>query len=217
MSKNVFFLSLCGLLSLVTAGCSTSTISTSWSDPALPAGQIEHIAVLGVAKNDAPRRSFEDKMVAALKGMGVNAEPTYPFISHETPPGEDAMRALLLERNYDSVMVVRVTDERTETMVTSGTVQGYGSPYGGYGGYGGFAGHGGWYGNYSRSYYATYTPPRVVNYEVLTIEAAIHAVAEDRLYWTAQAESMPSGNIDKTIQDLVTKLADNLKSGGVLR
>ena len=199
------------VFALLLTGCSTSTISGSWTDPAIPAGQIKRVAVLGVAKNETARRSFEDKMTAQLKTMGVDAQPTYPFIPQDDPPDESAMSGLLTSQGIDTVMVVQVTNERTESMVSPGTVQGYGYPYGA----AGFGGYDGWYGSYSRSYSATYTPARVVNYEVLTIEATLHAVSSDTLYWTAQTETIPENSLEKAIDDLVSVLIKNLQDSKV--
>lgn len=66
-----------GLLAAV-AGCAAPTVpNTQWVDPQFTAKPVRSILVVGVAKDAANRRAFEDAMVAQLGARGAKAAPSY--------------------------------------------------------------------------------------------------------------------------------------------
>jgi hypothetical protein len=192
--------------------CSSAALKGSWKDPSVNAGQTRRIVVIGVAKDQLTRNLFEQEMSAAIVKLGGTAEPSYPFISSGTLSSEEEALHLLKQHGADAVLVARVTDQRTETVVTPGYATGYGGGYPAP-----YASHryGGWYGHYARSYDVVYSPPQVRDYEVFMIETSLHSLSENRLLWTALVESTAEGDSKKTVGDLVKVLEGALEKDGV--
>jgi hypothetical protein len=198
------------LLSL--SACSSAALKGSWRDPSIDAGQLGKIVVIGVAKEQLTRNLFEQEMSAAIAKLGGTAEPSYPFIPSGTLSSEEEAHRLLKQHGADGVLVARVTDQRTETVVTPGHATGYG---GGYPAPYASRRYGGWYGHYARSYDVVYTPAQVRDYEVFMIETSLHSVSENRLLWTALVESTAEGDSQKMVGDLVKVLENALEKDGV--
>ena len=200
------------ITALFLIGCSTSTIIGSWSDPGLTKGSVQNVLVIGVAKDDMIKRTYEDTMVIRLKEKGVLATPAYPLMKQGEKLERDAIVAYIQKNNIDSVMVTQMIDKRTETVVTPAQTSvrtgGYNSYRGGYGGY---------YPHYSASYNVISTPTTIQNYEVLTIEATLYKVedAQEKPVWSAQSETAPGGNINSDLSELVDKLIKDMSSKGV--
>ena len=202
------------ITALLLIGCSTSTIIGSWSDPGLTKGSVQHVLVIGVAKDVMVKRTYEDTMVIRLKEKGVLATPAYPLMKQGEKLERDAIVAYIQKNNIDSVMVTQMIDKRTETVVTPAQTS---VRTGDYNSYRAGGGYGGYYPHYSASYNVTYTPTTIQNYEVLTIEATLYKVedAQEQPVWSAQSETAPGGNINSDLSELVDKLIKDMSSKGV--
>ena len=65
-----------GAIALGVAGCASTTIRDSWSDPSFAGGPFRRIFVLGVFRDEGgERRTFEDIMSERLRATGVDAVP----------------------------------------------------------------------------------------------------------------------------------------------
>ena len=195
--NTIFFI----LAIVLVAGCSTSTLSGSWSDPSHEAGQLRNVAILAVSDQDIARRSFEESMANGIKTTGANATPSYNFIKGAKKLPKEAIRYELEIRNIDAVLVARVTEQRSETAVSPGYSVGSG-----------YYGRSGWYGSYNHYHTTTYIPPQVYNYKVYTVDASLHALEGERLVWSARIESVPEGDMKKTIDDLVSVIIKDMQA-----
>lgn len=201
-------------ITLLLSACSTSEIIGSWSEPALTGGGFHNVLVIGVAKNDMVRRTYEDMMVARLKEKGIQASPSYRFMNQNEKVEEGVVKKHLQQNNMDGVMVTKLIDKRTETVVTPAqTTVRTGDYYGSYRG----GGYNRYYPNYAASYDIVSTPATIQNYDVLTIETTLYKVQgeQEQPAWSAQSETAPGGNINSDLSELVDKLIKDMASQGV--
>ena len=204
------------IATLLLTGCSTSSIIGSWADPGLIKGSTKHILVLGISDSEMVKRSFEDTMVVRLKEKGVQATPGYRIVTHGEKIERDVVMQFMQTNSIDSVMVTKLIDKRTETVVTpSQTSVRTGGGYNSYNRAGGSYNR--WYPNYSASYDVTTTPSRVQSYDVLTIESTLYTVEseQEKPIWSAQAETAPGGDINSELSELTDKFVKEMSSGGV--
>ena len=199
------------ITALLLIGCSTSTIIGSWSDPSLTKGSVQHVLVIGIAENDMVKRTYEDTMVIKLKEKGTLATPAYPLMKKGEKLERDAVVDYMQKNNIDSVIVTKLIDKRTETVVTPGqtsvrTGDYYGSSYRG--------GYNNWYPNYAASYDVTHSPARTQEYDVLTIEATLYKIEgeQEQPVWSAQSETAPGGDINSDLSELVDKFIKDMSS-----
>ena len=81
------------LVALAAAGCASTRITDSWSDPAYTGGPFKRVMVMAVTRNGSARRSFEDIFAAKLRATGIEAVPAYTRLSQDGPVDEPTMNA----------------------------------------------------------------------------------------------------------------------------
>ena len=104
-----------GLLS-----CSSTQVVNQWSNPAYTSPSFKKVMVIGVTKQTAIRRSFEDEFAARLKAAGVNAVPSYLYISQDGPVGEAVLKQALKEAGADGVIITRLVRVQQKTEIAPG-------------------------------------------------------------------------------------------------
>lgn len=157
------------------AGCASTTLQSTWSDPAFTGGPFKKFFVMGLsARNVTARRVFEDIMVAKLQAAGVQAVPAYRYLNDDGPAGEQAMTAAVAQSGADAVMMSRLLGVDTRTNVSTAMVPGP------------MLGPGiGWYGAYS----GWYAVPQVTQYQIATAETTVYDATTRRLVWTATSQT----------------------------
>ncbi len=162
--------SLTGLWALFALlGCGSATkVTKVWVDPAAEAGSLRKLMVVGVGKTPTARRVFEDRFSAALKAIGVEAVPSYPYVG-DVGLDSAAVTRQMHEAHCDAVFVTRLVDRKT--------VRGYSSPA--------VPHYGGWYDYYSRSYAYAAAPGYTVENQVVNFETNLYRVSDGRLVWSA--------------------------------
>lgn len=217
MKRNAALCALLGIVLLLPA-CASSKLTASWVDPEFRPSQVRSMMVLGVSGEEMLRRTFEDEMVAQLAQFGLKATPSYRSISGTELPEKGAMEKWVGTQDVDGILVSRLVGTRQETVVQPGYTSrfGYGDPYWGRGRYPWVDPYHGWYGYYSGSYDTIHYPPEVYSYEVYIIETTLYLVASDAPVWSARAELSSRENLNRSIEELVTELVDNMADKGVI-
>lgn len=201
---------------LLTACASPSKLTASWVDPEFKRSQLQSVLVLGVSGEDLLRRKFEDEMVAQLRQYGIKASPSYRSISGKEIPGQAEMEEWIGNQDVDGIIVSRLVGTRQETVVYPGYTSRLGVYGGPYWGHPWVDPHHGWYRYYSGSYDIIHYPPEVSRYQVYIIETTLYLVDFDQPAWSARAEISSVKDMDKTLEDLITDLIDNMAEKGVI-
>ncbi|HKE48609.1 MAG TPA: hypothetical protein VKB52_11140 [Rhodanobacteraceae bacterium] len=186
-------------LALTIAACTAISVKNQWRDPAWPGPPAGNVVVVGIARNEATRRTFEDTFASELRKAGVSAESAYATIQ----PGENGkikLSEFVRQSNADAVLTTRVQRVQQKVDVSPG--------YYGYPGYGGFYG---WYGG------AWAAAPMVSQYEVVTLETTVWDPRSEKLIWAATTERVASGDIPKVTTQLAETLIPRMKSDHILR
>jgi len=184
-------------LVLALAGCAAITVTNQWRDPAFTGPPATNFVVVGIARNAATRRVFEDTFANDLRAAGVQAQPAYTQIED----GSNSVKLTdLVQRSHaDAVLTTRVQRVQQKVDVTPGTY---------YGGYGAFYG---WYGG------AWASAPMVSQYEVVTLETNVWNPNSGKLIWAATTERVASSDIPKVTSELANVLIPRMRADGVLR
>ena len=128
------------LVGLIVVACSSTVMDGSWSNPDYK-GQIKNVYVLGIAKNELNRRIFEDTFGKNLGSLGVKAVSSYQSLTKDQEASKDDIRQAMTANGCDSILMTKLTGQRTETVTNPGySTGGYSSGYRGRGGYGGRGG-----------------------------------------------------------------------------
>ena len=79
----------------ILGGCASTTLQSTWRDPAYAGGPFKRVFVVGLSARDGTaRRVLEDVIVAKLKAGGVDAIPGWQYLS-DGPMPEDALQEMV--------------------------------------------------------------------------------------------------------------------------
>jgi hypothetical protein len=163
--------------SALVAGCASTRLTDSWSDPSFTGGPFKKWLVVAVGGNTVATRVLEDTMVAKLKARGADAVQGYQFL----PSGrasEQQLDGAVTASGAQALMLVHLRRVETRTQVTTAVV-----PVGGPGfGWGGV--YGGWM-----------SVPDVQQYQVATVETTVYQVAQRRLVWSGVTQTFDPSSI----------------------
>jgi hypothetical protein len=207
-----------GIVVLLVAACSSTTLSGSWADPAFK-NKIKNVYIIGIAKNETTRRIFEDAFSGHLGDNGVRTVSSYKDLPNsEEATREDIIKGMT-DEGCDSVLLTKLVGQRKETVTTPGRVSGYSS--GGYGNRGGYYGNrGGYYNNwgsyYGRRHEVVYTPPTSTEFTILTVESVLYDLETEKMIWSGQFETVVEQDIEKNIKDFVIEVSKDMADKGII-
>jgi hypothetical protein len=196
---------------VATAGCAGpgTSLNQVWVDPSYAGGPIQKIFVIGVIKETARKRNFENTMAARFRELGIEAVPSWEAIPADKETDEASVRAAVEGRGFDSVIVSQLisVDKRTEYVPGSTYVDSYwGSPYYGYG----------YYPYYSSTYAVVHEPGYTIENTVVSVETNLYDVKTEQLKWAAVSETLNPQDVNNAIDGFSQVIiGDLLKQGFV--
>jgi hypothetical protein len=205
MKKNHLW---CAVVLAILAGvaCATkTTLSNVWRSDSYPRGTIQRIFVIGVAQNEANRRSFEDAFAAALALQNVDAVASYELLPASERLSKASIENAISGRGFQGVLVTRLlnVDERT-TYVPPST---YVRP--GYYGYG-------MYGYYGSSWDVVHNPGYTVTETIVRLETHLYDARTADLVWAAHSDTFDPSSIAAGVDSVTKKLSRQLAEDGML-
>lgn len=195
-------IALACLALLLASGCASTKLVSKWREPSVTQLSYSKILAVVMTQEDLTRRSGEDTLVRIL---GPKATASYTLFPTGKAPEQEAAKALLLEKGFDGVVVLRPVDSRTEVHYVPGTVSympTYGSLWGpGYWGYG---------------WGAVYEPGYVTQNTIVRVETLLFDLKKDKLIWASQTDTTNPTGLEKTIADIAKATAFAVKKEGLL-
>ena len=190
-------------LAVAVAGCASTRVIHQWTSPDISSVQFKKFLVIAISKQPGIRRSLEDEFVARLKTLGVDAVPSYGFITEDGPVEEPQLRESVQKSGADATLVTRFV--RVERK--------YYADYGPYS-YPPLLGFG-FYRGYAAAWAGYYEPATVYPYDVFISETSLYGTAKNELIWSGTIETMPQ-SIDKDISRYVDTVIEALRGKNLL-
>lgn len=183
-----------------TAGCASTTIKDSWSDPKLAPSSLKFEKILAIAMMpDQTRRVAEDEMVRQL---GPRATASYKFLSEEDLKNKEAAKTKVKEAGYDGAVIMRLTGKEQRLSYVPGS---YPAPYYSFYGYYGYAGA------------AVYDPGYMTTDTIVSIETNVYSVTEDKLLWSGLSETFNPANTVQLVTDVAKAVRGALQKQGLIQ
>jgi hypothetical protein len=176
MTRLIGRLASLAVVAMLVAGCASTSITDSWSDPSYQGGPFRRIMVLGVTKNTVARRIFEDIFASKLRATGVEAVPAYQHLPQDGPVGESELNAAVRASGADGLLMVRLLRVDRQTSVRPNYVP---MTFPGY------------YGFYS----AWVAYPDVYQYDIVTAEVNLFDVRTNKLVWGGTTETFNPSDV----------------------
>jgi hypothetical protein len=196
-STSILCVTLLGAAML--AACGTVTkIPNAWRNPAHEGMPFKKIFVIGVGKNDANRRLFEDQFAAVLSGHGAVASPSYGALPHSERLSEEQVRGAIEGGGYDGVIVTRLlgVEEKTEYIPPrTYTVPRH---------------YGGYYNYYGTTWDVVHQPGYFETHTIVRLETNLYDVGSGELVWSGQSETFNPDSLEDIIDSATQAVAKRL-------
>ena len=195
------------LLIMATFAISCGTVAKiekSWRDPDTQVNmeQLNKILVVAHLRNEADRRSTEDRMAGYLNGKGV---VSYTFLTKsENEENKEKVRAKLKADGFDAVVVMRLLDVDKDVQYVPGTISTYPTYYRGF------------YGYYYNSFNRFYDPGYYQTTKTYLVETNIYSLKQDKLIFSAVTSTANPENLDKLTNAVTKSVYQKIKSEGFI-
>jgi hypothetical protein len=189
---------------LLVASCASTTLQSTWMDPAYAGGPFKKFFVIGLSARDVTsRRVFEDIVVAKLQAAGAQAVPAWQSFRDEGQASEVAMDAAVAQSGADAVLMTRLlgvdTRVNVSPMMVPGPMMGPGFGPGWWGGYAGW-----------------YAVPQVTQYQIATAETTLFEVKTHKIVWSATSETFNPKSVQQEAPGLADTLIKALQARGLI-
>ncbi|HET8917811.1 MAG TPA: hypothetical protein VFN58_07190 [Candidatus Binatia bacterium] len=198
---------LLGLLGIVFVtlalnGCSTATppIVSEWRNPAYASGPFKRIMVGGPSGQTSVRRNFEDEFVVQLRAVGVDAMPSYQYLS-EDEIDENKLKEAAQKARANGVLFVRSV--KTEQKTNYGT----GFPNVSFG----IAGP-----NVGAAWSGLPVASGPYRYTEYTLDTALYDGAKNELVWSGTTRTAEPENVQTAIKSYVEAVIKALDAQNLL-
>lgn len=201
------------LIGMLLAGCSTTTLSGSWKNPAYTS-QVKKVYIVGIAKQKTTRRMLEDGFNRQLSAYGVTGLSSYRDFPTSQEVDEAKLATIVKDNGADVILMTNVTDKRTEEVVNPGRITTTGptytrryddrSYYRDYGSY------------YNQQRQMIYEPAIISKFKIVTVEATLYDTKTKQLIWSAQLETVIESDLQTMVDDFVKTVIDDMSSKGLL-
>ena len=189
-------------------GFNSTKLVFSWRNPGAPAGQYKNIMVLAMNGNASGRADFEDRMVATIAGLGVQAIPSYSLLPRPeaTPIDMKQLRDVVHGQNIDAVLVSRIVRYKKTTSYVSGTAFPV-APY-----------YDTFYGYYGQLYPEVYSPGYLQTDTKAQIETNFYDTtqAEGVLVWTGTSQVVNPHSVKKLVDSIVKEVVQELQKQKII-
>lgn len=187
---------------LLLSACSSTEITSSWSEETSPRRPFKDFLVIGISESETIRRSFESSFVTSLRKAGVDAQSSAPELPGEQAAEKGAILKAVERSGSDAVLITHLVGEEEREVYTPPRTYAPPTYYSGY------------YPYYSRVYNYVHEPGYYTRYKVVQLETNLYDVSTEELVWSGRSESIASSSELKVIQDVIDAVIGELKKAG---
>ena len=192
--------------SLLFISCATTKLTETWKDDRYRGAPFSDLFVIGVAKEENTRRSFENKFVEKLKAAGVQAVASASVMESDQKIEKAAILAAIAKLDIDAVLVTRLVSLK-EKEVRSPSTSDYGSPddY-----------HGRYYTDYNAAYDYAHQPAQYTTSVRVGLETKLYDARTEKLIWAASSKTANPKSKIKLFDAIIEALVRDLKKNKLL-
>jgi hypothetical protein len=187
----------CTAAAVAFAGCSSTRLSSSWSDPQFTGRSFQKLLIIGLGASEGGRAEFENSVADALLAHGVTGVSSTGYFASAAEMTRDAVAAWARRDGYQGVLVARIVDVQREQRVVVPT-------------YTDLWGYWGYYGRVMTA------PGYVEERTTLLIDIDLFDAATGRVVYSAQSKTSNPSSRAKVIRELTALIVDELSKRGLL-
>jgi hypothetical protein len=177
-------------LAMTAAGCASTEMTSTWTDPAAKGRMLSSIAVICVTRDPGVRRIAEDMVSSRL--TGAQAVPSYRVLGDTDLRNRNAVKSKLSDQGFQGVLVMRVT--RVSEQVTP-----VGGPYGTFDGYYDYAGA------------TAFDPAYLQTDTVVHVVSNLYSLLDEKLIWSGVSQTFDPASVQAFIDDVSKAVAKSIQ------
>lgn len=191
---------LVGFVSVIIS-CTGTEITHKKLEETYTGKPVSDILVIAITGNEHNRRSFENKFVAQLKSVGVDAISSEEAIA--MPPDlelkKEAILAAVNQFENDAVIITHLIGKEVKDVYTRG---GSGGP--------------GFYGFYHRRYSYAHDPGYSSTSTTVRLETNLYDVKTEKLIWSGKSKTLSKDSKDHLINDVIKTVIKDLQNNKLI-
>ena len=191
---------LAGALLLGACASKSTELVNYWKEPGLTPQRFNKVLVVFISKDAGLRQAAENHLA---KRLG-NAVPAYTVFPDSLLQDKDQARAWVKQQGFDGAVILRPAKVEQETTVIPG--QGYAVP----------ATYGSMYGYWGYGYDYSYDPGEVEKDQIVSVEANVYSVADEKLVWASRTKTYNPDDISQLIDEIVNATVAEMKKQKVI-
>ena len=175
-------------LTLAVAGCASTDMTSTWTDPAAKGASLSKVAVVCLTRDPGLRRMAED--TAAQQLVGAQAVPSYQVLGDTDLKDREGVKAKLKEQGFQGVLLMRLAGVTEQiSPATYGTFDGY---------YGWAAG-------------AVYDPAYLQTDTVVHVVSNLYSLEEDKMIWSGVSQTFNPSSAHEFMQSVSKAVAKSIQ------
>jgi len=183
-------------------GCATTNqVVSQWSNPAYASPSFKRIMIGATGSETSIRRNLEDEFVSELRASGIEALPSYRYISEDQTIDEAKLKQAAKKAGADAAILARSigVERRSE-------YRDY-YPYPAVGIFGPHIG---------ATWSLSYGLPSVRRYDVYTSEATLYDLNKNEVVWTGTVKTAEPDDVTAATREYVQTVINALKQKNIL-
>lgn len=191
---------------LILSSCSSTRLVNQWESPDTSVYEANKILVIGMSTDSQLRRTFEDKLAAAIEKEDIIAVRSIDFFgdsftdSDKTEEDLNKIESRLLDAGFDSVLISKVTGSE-DKVNTVQAVRGFANDFQNFK-------------DYYRINQEVYSNKQTESYRVYHTETAVFCLCpgkERELLWRGNFDVVDPYDTDRNVNDYVRTLLKTLQ------
>lgn len=190
---------------LATGACSKSqtktTIPATWRNPEFTGEPFGKLFVIGVGRNAAYRRLYEDHMVQALGAQGAMAEASWVTFPENDKLDPTKVLSAVSEGDFDAIVITRLLSVDEEMEYVPGKPPTSSDLY--------MAG-------YDKAYAVNSDPGHYARKTKYRVETALYSARDGIVVWLVRSETVNPDSVEEVIQSVSSSVAKKMKADGLI-
>ena len=190
---------------IVLSACAGSTkLIATWKDKKYDAGTVNSILIVGLTKDAAARKLYEETFSNRFSRAGVNAVSSLSLIPPDKEMNKDTIKSAAVAESMQAVLVTHLAGSGEKEVYQPGPTGPTRSAR--------------YFGNYIPSVYSSsYSMGAYKKQEFVKLISNLYETSTEKLIWTGVSESIDPESDKRIIETLVGKVIEDLRKNNLIK
>jgi len=198
-------LAIAAFTCLFLISCSSTKLTSTWTDPKYRGSQYSHLLVIGVAEQEDIRRSFEEKFVERLEAGGIKAVESSSVMSKDQKIDTETILAVVKKTEVDGVLLTYLLAVEEKEVANPGATYSRADDY-----------HGGTIPDLSSAYDYRSGPQYYTTRVKVRLETNLYDAKTEQKVWSARSRTLNPKSDTALMDSVIDSLVKDLKKNKLL-